>query len=101
MKCDCRQDTLIMETRYETSENMVRRRRMCPVCGTRFSTMEILVPGTVKKRDPLIPLPKRATRKVKSRVVLNRETIKKNAEARRKLEALRDQKETNDTVNNS
>jgi transcriptional regulator NrdR family protein len=91
MKCDCGQTTLIMETRFEASENMLRRRRMCPVCGTRFSTMEIAVPGTVKKLDPnKTKTLQRMARAPRTKIVLNREVMKKNAEARRQLEELRD-----------
>lgn len=56
MECPtCAVNTFVVDTR-ETSKNglgAVRRIRQCKACGTRFTTMELVVEGSIGKRQSL------------------------------------------------
>ena len=57
LKCDCGGVTAVLNTRYNDGQHKglkyVSRRRICRICSTRFSTVEMRAEG--KKGSPLIP----------------------------------------------
>lgn len=43
MKCPlCGKDTIVLDSRFKSDDNIIRRRRECLTCGHRFTTKEIM-----------------------------------------------------------
>lgn len=63
MKCtSCQSDTMVLDSRKR--DDGIYRRRSCPSCGTRFSTMEIIVAGIKPGPRPAKVEPKPEKKKV-------------------------------------
>lgn len=93
MKCKCGGSTAVMDTRVsvEGGESFVRRRRECLKCGARFSTIEIVIEGTLATSKQ-ISKPSKATKPKALIKKLDAEQVRRNAQARRRLEEVQDEK---------
>lgn len=90
MNCpECNADTKVIDSR--PIEGGVRRRRACKACGCRFSTEEVLVG---KKSRSVQPEPSQKVveaTKTKPKATAKKFSVKKSAEARRRIEFMRDE----------
>jgi len=78
MKCDCGSKTRVLDSRG------VNRRRECLQCFMRFSTEEVIVTKSDKKKV-------KTKKRVKNILPANNwQQLAKNTSARQKLEAIRD-----------
>jgi transcriptional regulator NrdR family protein len=91
MKCPkCDGGTKVVDRR----EN--RRRRECLLCKHRFSTLEVLPDAVAKKVEPVIENVRAEKPKAPPKIAPKRtnpitvSAVKRNADARRKIEELRD-----------
>ena len=88
MNCKCGGKTDVLDTRasIEGNESFARRRRACLLCGARFSTIEVVIEGTYTagKRVMKPNKPKELRKK------MDAEQVRRNAQARRMLEEVRD-----------
>lgn len=86
MKCACGGKTEVVDVRPESGEpQIVRRRRECLTCKQRITTLEIPLDKPEPKK---IMKPKEDKAKP---IKNNREQVKKNQTARRRLEEIRDE----------
>jgi transcriptional regulator NrdR family protein len=87
MKCgSCGSETRVLETRAWSSGVVVSRRRECEGCSLRFTTVEM------PRAEPQMPKRKVPTSQN------NAEGLKTRAEARRRMEELRDLQEMDETL---
>lgn len=92
MNCpECNADTKVIDSR--PIEGGVRRRRCCKACGCRFSTEEVLVGQKPRSAQPepsqkVVEAPKPKAPKPKA--TAKKFSAKKAADARRRIELMRD-----------
>lgn len=89
MKCQCGGSTAVAETRasVEGGESFARRRRECLKCGARFSTIEVVIEGTLATSKQTMK-PKEPK---KQKIKFDAEQVRRNAQARRRLEEAQDE----------
>jgi transcriptional regulator NrdR family protein len=92
MKCKCGATTRVIWSGRVLmgDDDSMRRRRSCEACGIRFSTAEIIIPGSEVDGAKAVTL--KTQRKPKNKPPkMNREQVKASAQARRRLEEVRDE----------